>query len=364
MPRHRPYWEETMKPIALTLAAVLVGLCVPTLSSGQADPAPSGGDVAAPAVATKVAKPKVHQGNGWAIVAPDAWRVLARVRPPTVLYLVGDGRGGIPLFDGILSPLKVGLQVQVFPQGTLALKERVAGDVKALAQSGTFEQLQEPRLQDVTLADGTPATVLDVEFVARADGRASAQRRVYCADPAGRHVVASGFVACSRAGLGSVKAIKLPEFVRAHVESLVLDPAKVNPASLRPAYEGYNWNATRALARADEGNGLVERGRHAEATGAFRDAIKEWGHLPVAHNGLAWALLHADPARPEDLPEALREALLAVEQTEGLDFAALDTLSLAQDRGGDKEQATATIKKALKLRPNHPELLARLKSLE
>ena len=74
------------------------------------------------------------------------------------------------------------------------------------------------------------------------------------------------------------------------------------------------------------------------------------------------ALLHAPGAGEKEIAAAVSEARTAVAQTEQLDDAALDTLALAQFRAGQKEEAIKTVRQALKLRPNHPELLERLKS--
>ena len=60
----------------------------------------------------------------------------------------------------------------------------------------------------------------------------------------------------------------------------------------------------------------------------------------------------------------MHEAKLAVEQTETLDYTALDTLAFAYDRNDDRDQARKAIEAALKLKPNDPELVARLKSLQ
>jgi tetratricopeptide (TPR) repeat protein len=280
------------------------------------------------------------------------------------LYLIGDGREGIPMMDGTLSALKAGLQVEVFRDRKDTLKEHVSKDVKELKESGAFEPLQDPLVQDLTLADGTKAIVLDAEFVRVQNRRVSFQTKVYAADANGAHVVASGFITCSRPGRSSVKAIALPDFVRAHATSLVLDPAKVDAASTKGAYEKYNWNASAALARASKANDLLEKEQYGQAAAGFRDALELSEQLPAAHNGLAWSLLYGERPQADDIKEALREAREAVKQTEELDVSALDTLALAHYRSGDKEQAIKTIKQALKLQPNHPELQERLRSFE
>ena len=308
--------------------------------------------------------PKVYKGDGWAIAAPDNWSAFDAVRPPVVLYLSGDGQQGIPLFDGTLSVLMAGLQVEVFPKGELSLKEHVAKDVKELKTSGAFELIGDPKLEDVMLADSTPATVLDAEFVRLQNGRVSMQCKVYCADARGRHIVVSSFVTCSRPGRQSVKALSITVLLRTNATSLVLDPEKQDASTLLAAYEKHNWDTGVAMEQVSKGNDLLAEEKFAEAAITFREAIKVWDHLSAAHNGLAWSLLHASDSKKEDLEEALSEAQLAVKQTEELDVSSLDTLALAYDRNKDREHAIQTIKQALAIEPKNPELQARLKSLE
>lgn len=309
-------------------------------------------------------QPRVHTGDGWAIAAPGNWSILGNARAPVALYLIGDARPGIPLRDGALSVLKAGLLVEVFPSRTDTLKEHVSKDLAELKDSGAFVPLQEPQVQDVTLADGTPAIVLDAEFVRIENGRLSFQTKVYCADSKGRRVVATGFITCSRPGRQSVKAFALPQFVRAHATSLVIDSVKLDTASTKTPYEKYNWNAAAGVAQASKANDLVEAKQYTQAAAAFRDALKMSDDLPAAHNGLAWSLLNMNPPEADALNAALREARKAVEQTEELDFAALDTLAVAQQRSGAKDEAIKTIRQALKLQPTNVELQERLKSFQ
>lgn len=337
----------------LVVMCALGGL---SLSLGAAD--------SPPATQPAPVQPQVHKGDGWAIAAPGSWGLFNGIRAPVTLYLIGDGREGIPMMDGTLSALKAGLLVEVFPDRKDTVREHVARDVKEIKESGAFEPLQEPLVQDLTLADGTKAIVLDVEFVRVQHRRVSFQTKVYAADAKGRHVVASSFITCSRPGRSSVKATGLTDFVRAHTTSLVLDPAKADAASTKGAYEKYNWNASAAIAQASKANNLLEKEQYGQAVAGFREALKLSEHLPAAHNGLAWSLLYGDQPAADDLKEALRQALEAAKQTEELDVSALDTLALAYYRNGDKEQAIKTINKALKLQPNHPELQARLKSFK
>jgi hypothetical protein len=75
-------------------------------------------------------KPKAFSGDGFAIAAPENWQTFAQIRPPMLLYLVGDARLGVPPFDGTLSVIKAGLLVEAFPPGARSLKEHIDRDVK------------------------------------------------------------------------------------------------------------------------------------------------------------------------------------------------------------------------------------------
>jgi hypothetical protein len=349
-----------------------------------AQPAPTaagrderGNQARAPRAAPRV-QPKVHAGDGWAVAAPGNWTVFPNAPPPSALYLVGDARDGVPFLDGTLSVIKAGLQVQRFPGDGTTVEQRVEMDLKEVKESGDFQVLKGPDVEEVTLADGTAAFLLRAEFVRLQNGRLSINQKLYCSDAEGRHLVATGFITCGRAGGSSVRAIRLPEFVAAHVTSLVLDPEKLDEKKVKPAYQALDWNAQAAIAETDRGNELLEAKNYGAATKAFRKAIALCLHLPAAHNGLAWSLLHSggadggaaggDKAEPggkgDGLAEALREAKTAVEQTEEQDFSALDTLALAYQRAGDKPKALDAARKALALQPRHPALQRRLRSIE
>lgn len=349
----------------MLIAASLITTVV-AVGSAVADPAGSrpADELAQHPPQPPPVEPEAHTGNGFAIAAPQHWLPFANAGHPIVLYLTGDGRPGVPMFDGTLSVLKAVLQVEVFPPGRMSLRERVAKDVRELEVSSALKALREPVVADVTLADGTPAAVLDAEFQRLESGRVQLYCKVYAADASGRHIVASSFVACSRPGVASVKAMGLPAWLRAHTLSLVLDPAKLDTAALLPAYEKHPWQARAAVARASEGNELLGRTEYRAAARVMRQAIKEWHFLPAAHNGLAWALLHHEGSGKKEFVEALSEAKLAVEQTEELDPHALDTLAVAYHLNVEKALAIEAIEKALALSPNDPELQATRRSLE
>ena len=342
-----------MRPFAVT--CVLTFLLWVPYAAAQPNAATD-----APATRPPPVAPKAHLGDTWAIAAPADWTPLPKVPPPALLYLVGEGREGVPLFDGTLTPLKAGVLVERLVKQDVPLKQRALKEVADQKASGRFQFMEEPAAEDITLADGTAAVLLRLVFLRRENGRLSVQRKVYCAEPQGTVLVATGFITCGPAGRKFVDGVGLPAFVEAHVRSLVLAPDKLDLTKLKPPYDGHPWHVGTALDHARMGNRFLEKNDHATAAEAFRKALTLCEHLSAANNGLAWALLHGDGAKEREA--ALELANKAVEQTDSLDYSALDTLALAQFQSGDKDGAIETVRRALKLRPNHPELLKRLKS--
>jgi tetratricopeptide (TPR) repeat protein len=305
-----------------------------------------------------VARPKatIVRGEGWAIAAPDDWSRFSPVRPPNMLYLVGDGMKGIPRVDGSLSALKVGLTVEVFPaQAGLTPVRRAERDLNDLKRTRELEIDAKPEIAEIELADGTMAIRLKVAVAKPAQRRLAFYSKVYCFMPDNRQVVATGFLTCGSGGGEFVKRVGLTQFIETHAESIVLDAEKLGQARWETAYRSLNVRVGDALRKAQEGNHLLETNANDQASAAFRAALKICDFVPAAHNGLAWALLQGNGKNDEH--EALEHAEAAVKLTARHDSAALDTLALAYFRKNDRTQAIATIREALKLDPGNRDLM-------
>ena len=97
----------------LRAVATLLAVLFTSAAVAQQRPAPPPAQQASP---QRRAEPKLHSAPGWAITAPGDWQILRGPPSPTrLIYLIGDGREGIPLLDGTLSPLKTVLLIERFP---------------------------------------------------------------------------------------------------------------------------------------------------------------------------------------------------------------------------------------------------------
>jgi tetratricopeptide (TPR) repeat protein len=280
------------------------------------------------------------------------------------LYLIGDGSSGVPLLDGNIEPVKVGLLIERFPAKGETLKARVDRELTQLKSSERFMILGEPEIAELVLTDGAKAQKSTVEFVREENGRLSVQAKVYVLDRENRHVIATGFITCSPASRKFVHDTGLTKFVAAHLESLVLDPKRLDLKKLATVYENHAWRIDEALSLTRDGNRDLGRMAYEDAIVEFRKALVVSNHVSAAHNGLSWALLHAKSADDSQLNEGLSEAKTAVEQTEERDVASLDTLAVALQRTGRHAEAAEALRKALALDPRNPELLDRLESLK
>ena len=183
--------------ISITWAWFLTSCCAVWFSAASAI------TVVQPDRSSSPPKATIVRGDGWAIAAPDDWTTFPAVRPPMVLYLVGDARNGIPPVDGSLAAMKVGLTVEVFPAAAATSpRARAERDLEDLTHTPDFQIGAEPQIAEIKLADGTDAIRLKVQVAKPKQRRLALYDKVYCATANNLHIVATGFLACSPGGAG------------------------------------------------------------------------------------------------------------------------------------------------------------------
>jgi len=342
--------SQLAKASLVVVLVVLPGVAQAQKSPTRADPKPP-------------IEPKAYEGKGWAIAAPSDWRVFNATNVTMPLYLIGDGQSGVPILDGTLAPVKAGLLVEVFDAKGESLEQRVTRELGEMKSQKRFSFIEEPVVENVKLPDGTAARRSLREFIRKDNARLSVQAKVYAASN-DRHIIATGFVTCSPASRKFVHDVGLVKFLAAHVDSLVLDPAKMDLKRLDRSYAAHSWNTNEAIELTIAGNRHLSRESYEDATSDFRKALKINDSVSAAHNGLAWSLLHRDASDKSQLEDGLSYAKTAVEQTEERDAASLDTLAVAFKKNGMPKEAVTSLKKAIGLDPRNPELLERLEEFE
>jgi tetratricopeptide (TPR) repeat protein len=302
----------------------------------------------------------VHRGNGFAIASPAKWSPAKGGTPSEAMRLVGDGRPPVPLMDGTLSALQIGMLVEVFSKAG-SVNQQLDRDLAELKRAKDIVVRVEPKIEPTQLSDGTAATWFEGDFDRPQRGRRSRYQKLYAATGAGDVIVVTGYIACSATGAELLSRAGLDAFLAAHVRSLVLDPEKLDAQRLAEAHRSFSPAAAEAVAMTSKANDLLEREAHVQAIPMYRNAIELCPHVAAAHNGLAWALLHGSDAGAGTVADAVKHAETAVELTARGDFSALDTLAVAYKRAGENAKAIAALKEALTLAPQNEELQKRAK---
>jgi tetratricopeptide (TPR) repeat protein len=284
-------------------------------------------------------------------------------KPPMVLYLNGDGKGGFPAFDGTLLPMQAGMSVEVLPKTVGAPDDVLRELTKALKETRNLAPRGEITTEKITLSDGTDALLLSSEFDRLDKGRLSFSIKVISATSDGRVLIATGWITCGKACGTFVRQSGLVNVLKAYIVSLVHDTEKIDAKGVETAVAKMEQTLSQAIAKAESANELIGTDDE-RAAKLFREALALSDLLPVAHNGLAWILVTSEDNNLINLPEGLTHAKRAVDLTEGRDYAALDTLAVAIHKGGNTEEAIRTIKKAIELMPRDKDLQARLMEFE
>lgn len=306
----------------------------------------------------------IHKGKTWAIVAPKDWRATSlALEPPMELYLQAGGHAGIPIFDGTLSPLQIGMSVDVLPKGSGTPQELSAQYTRDLKTSGTFKLRHEVVVDSIQLSDGSTALLHSSEFDRIDKKRLSFYYKVISPRKDGCVVVATGWLSCGRPGSLFAKKSGILYVLKTCVTSLASESTKVDIRPVEKALSSLNLKLPQAVSKVRTANQFIGQDDR-QAITLFEEAIALSDIVSAAHNGLAWILITSDDDALLNFEKGLKHAQKAVELTERGDTDSLDTLALALYMVGNQEQAIRTIKEAIKLRPDYKPYRDRLKLYE
>ncbi len=306
----------------------------------------------------------IYKGETWAIVAPKDWRTTSfALEPPIELYLTGDGRAGIPIVDGTLSPLQIGMSVDVLSKGSGTPEEISAQYTRDLKTSARFKLRHEVVVDSIQLADGSTALLHSSEFDRIDKRRLSFHYKVISPRKDGRVVVATGWLACGRPNSFFAKKSGILYVLKECVTSLASESNKVDTRPAEKALSSLNPRLSQAVSKVRTANKLIGQDDR-QAITLFEEAIALSDIVSAAHNGLAWVLITSEDNTLVDFEKGLKHAKKAVELTERMDTDSLDTLALAFYMVGNQEQAIRTIKEAIELRPDYKPYRDRLKLYE
>lgn len=306
----------------------------------------------------------IHKGKTWAIVAPKDWRTSSyTLKSPTESYLTGDGRAGMPIVDGTLSPLQIGMSVDVLPKGSGTPEEISTQYTRDLKTSGIFKLRHEVAVDSIQLSDGSTALLHSSEFDRVDKGRLSFYYKTISPRKDGRVVVATGWLSCGRPGSLFAKKSGILYVLKACVTSLASESNKVDIRPAEKALSSLNPKLPQAVSKIRMANKLIGQDDRQSIT-LFEESIALSDIVSAAHNGLAWVLITSKNDALLNFEKGLKHAQKAVELTEREDTDSLDTLALAFYMVGNQEQAIRTIKEAIKLRPDYKPYRDRLKLYE
>jgi hypothetical protein len=165
----------------------------------------------------------------YAIAVPLGWRDFRQVPRRFVLFRQGDGIG-VPPIDETGAPLQVGLTIEKFRSG-MSAKEGAAELEAAARAAPQLELIGEPKQEPITLADGTEAILLISDFV-KEGHRHSLQLKLLATDARANAWVVSAFAVGGKESAWPSPSSALGRWLRAHLITFVLDPAKLDASHL------------------------------------------------------------------------------------------------------------------------------------
>ena len=159
---------------------------------------------------------------------------------PTTKQTIGailDGRRANHCFDGTLSPLQIGLPVEVFDKDANSPKKVLDALVNETESSSHLRLRKELSLEDVLLADGTKAMLLSAEMDKLNRNRLSLYFKLVCSGKRDQTLVATGWIVCGKAAYNFVSRTRIVGFLKAHVTSLVVNDEQFDNTSLGKVYQ-------------------------------------------------------------------------------------------------------------------------------
>jgi hypothetical protein len=188
----------------------------------------------------------VVKEKDFGMVVPAGWRAMpALVRGPMRLYRSGDGIG-LPAVDETGSPLQIGMTVEKFAAAKETVDAGVDALVKAAKSQPALDLVGKEQVEAVTLRDGTEAKLLTMEFI-KEGRRRSLYMKLVAKDGAGNSFVVSGFVVGGLKSTLPTKGSVVATWLRAHVESFVLDAGKVDTTKMEEVYRVFGASTRPAV---------------------------------------------------------------------------------------------------------------------
>lgn len=171
--------------------------------------------------------------GGGKIAIPKGWRDFRGIRPPMIIYRIGDGIG-IPLVDETGAPLQMGMTVDEIKAAKGSAGEIMEGLVKEAKRAPRLEMVGEAAVEDVALADGTAGKLLTAEFI-KEGRRRSLQMKLVAKDGQGTAWIVTGFLVGGKGSEWPKPGSRHAKWLRAHLASLSLDAAKFDPGPVDEA---------------------------------------------------------------------------------------------------------------------------------
>jgi hypothetical protein len=184
--------------------------------------------------ATQRGKWQVVREKDFGIVVPTGWRNFPRPMGTMRLHLTGDGVL-VPIVDETGAPLQLGLTVEKFANSKETLQEGIDALTKTAKAQPALTLVGKESVEAVTLKDGTMAMVLTTEFL-KERTRHSLYLKMVAKDAAGNGFVVTGFLVGGRESKWPTKESRMAQWVRAMVESFVLDGEKAEAGPVEASY--------------------------------------------------------------------------------------------------------------------------------